>query len=151
MAGLTEAVVRETAPALAEQLARIITNPLVASLMMTMGLLLVLADLVGGGGGIPTIVGVGVMALFFWGHMLAGLAGWEGVALVGLGLVLLGLEVFVIPGFGKLMIAAITGRDYAVVQGAVLVIALIYVTVNLAADILYTLIDPRVRVRPGRV
>ena len=100
MAGLADLAVQETAPALAEQMVRIITNPVVASLMMTIGLLLVLADLFAGGGGVPTAVGIGIMGLFFWGHMLAGLAGWEGVALVGLGLVLLGLEVFVIPGFG---------------------------------------------------
>lgn len=99
-AGLTQAVVQETAPALAENLVRLITNPVIASLMMTIGLLLVLADLFAGGGGVPTVVGVGLMAFFFWGHMLAGLAGWEGVALVGLGLALLGLEAFVIPGFG---------------------------------------------------
>jgi membrane-bound serine protease (ClpP class) len=100
VAGLADATVHETAPALAEQLVRIITNPIVASLMMTLGLLLIVADSIGGGGGVPALIGVGIMALFFWGHMLAGLAGWEGVALIGLGVVLLGLEAFVIPGFG---------------------------------------------------
>lgn len=99
-AGLTGVAVQETAPALAEQVVRLITNPIVASLMMTLGLLLVVGDLVGGGGGIPAVAGVGIMGLFFWGHMLAGLAGWEGAALILLGVVLLGVEIFVVPGFG---------------------------------------------------
>jgi membrane-bound serine protease (ClpP class) len=105
-AGLSEAAVRETAPAFAEKLVRFITNPVVASLMMTAGLLLILADLFGAGNGASAAAGVGFISIFFWGHMLAGLAGWEGVALVGLGIALLALEAFVIPGFG---IAGILG------------------------------------------
>jgi membrane-bound serine protease (ClpP class) len=99
-AGLSESAIRETAPALAEQLVRFITNPAVASLLMTLGLLLVIADLFSGGGGMLAVGGIVLMAFFFWGHMLAGLAGWEGVALVGLGVALLAFEAFVIPGFG---------------------------------------------------
>ncbi|MDQ4214689.1 ABC transporter permease [Microbacterium capsulatum] len=55
-------------------------------------------------------------------------------------------QVFVLPGFGKLMLGAIASRDYAVVQGVVIVIALLYVTINLLTDVVYTLIDPRVRI-----
>jgi membrane-bound serine protease (ClpP class) len=129
-AGLSELAVQEAGPALAEHLVRIITNPVVASLMMTVGLLLVLADLFAGGGGVAAAVGTGIMALFFWGHMLAGLAGWEGVALVGLGLVLLGLEAFVIPGFG---VAGILG---IVSFGAGLFISLIGGEIVTDADLI---------------
>jgi membrane-bound serine protease (ClpP class) len=111
-AGLAGAAVRDTQPALAERLVRVVTHPLVASLLMTVGLLLILADVFGGGGGVPSVVGAGLMAFFFWGHMLAGLAGWEGVVLVGLGVALLAVEAFVIPGFGVagvLGIAAFAG------------------------------------------
>ncbi len=59
-------------------------------------------------------------------------------------------QVFVIPGFGKLMVDAITGRDYAIIQGVVLVTAVIYVVANLLTDIAYGLIDPRVRVQGRR-
>ncbi|MBI3968652.1 MAG: nodulation protein NfeD [Chloroflexi bacterium] len=100
VAGLSGAAVHETSPALAERLVRVLTNPAIASLLIAAGFLLLMADLYGGGMGVASGVGLGLLAIFFWGHMLAGLAGWEGVGLVLLGLMLLGLEVFVIPGFG---------------------------------------------------
>jgi len=53
--------------------------------------------------------------------------------------------VFNIPGIGQLIINAITRRDFEVIQGAILIIAAIYVFINLAIDLLYGLIDPRVR------
>jgi len=54
-------------------------------------------------------------------------------------------NVFAIPGLGRLMINAINQRDYTVVQGAVLVVATGVVLVNLAVDLLYRPIDPRIR------
>jgi peptide/nickel transport system permease protein len=53
--------------------------------------------------------------------------------------------VFNIPGLGRLVISAILRRDYPVVQGVVLVTAAAYVLINLAVDILYAFIDPRIR------
>ena len=53
--------------------------------------------------------------------------------------------VFAWPGIGALLMEAIQSRDYPVVQGCVLVISLAYVMVNLATDLLYVLIDPRVQ------
>ncbi|MGE3833947.1 MAG: nodulation protein NfeD [Acidimicrobiia bacterium] len=98
--GLADLEVVETSPSLAEQLVRIITNPILASLLLTIGLLALIADLAGGGIGIGAVLGAGALATFFWGHMLAGLAGWEDAALVGLGLALIAVEVLVVPGFG---------------------------------------------------
>jgi peptide/nickel transport system permease protein len=54
-------------------------------------------------------------------------------------------QVFTIPGFGKLVVDAVFNRDYMVVQGVVLVTATAYVALNLVADILYFLINPRLR------
>ena len=54
-------------------------------------------------------------------------------------------QIFTIPGFGKLIIDAVFNRDYAVVQGVVLVTATIYITLNLIADMLYVLVNPRMR------
>jgi peptide/nickel transport system permease protein len=54
-------------------------------------------------------------------------------------------NVFAWPGIGTLLIQAITARDYPLVQGCVLVIALAYVAVNFVTDLLYSVIDPRVR------
>jgi peptide/nickel transport system permease protein len=53
--------------------------------------------------------------------------------------------VFSWPGIGKLTVDAIFARDYPVVQGAVLLTATLFVLINLATDLIYTLIDPRVR------
>jgi peptide/nickel transport system permease protein len=53
--------------------------------------------------------------------------------------------VFNIPGLGRLIISAILRRDYPVVQGVVLVTAAAYVVINLAVDVLYAFIDPRIR------
>ncbi|MEA3118278.1 MAG: peptide/nickel transport system permease protein [Paraburkholderia sp.] len=56
-------------------------------------------------------------------------------------------QVFTIPGFGKLIVDAVFNRDYAVVQGVVLVTALSYIAVNLFADIVYVLLNPKLRHR----
>lgn len=53
--------------------------------------------------------------------------------------------VFAYPGIGRLVVAAVQRRDYPVIQGALLLISSIYVLVNLLVDILYTLIDPRIK------
>jgi peptide/nickel transport system permease protein len=54
-------------------------------------------------------------------------------------------QIFGLPGLGRLVVTAIEQREYAVVQSTVLIIAAVFVLVNLAVDFLYTRIDPRVR------
>src|SRR4029079_4412536 len=54
-------------------------------------------------------------------------------------------QVFTIPGFGKLIVDAVFNRDYAVVQGVVLFTATAYILLNLVADILYAVANPRMR------
>ena len=53
--------------------------------------------------------------------------------------------IFAWPGLGRLTVQAISGRDYALLQGCVLVIGLSYVLVNLLTDLAYSIVDPRVR------
>jgi peptide/nickel transport system permease protein len=54
-------------------------------------------------------------------------------------------QIFTIPGFGKLIVDAVFNRDYAVVQGVVLVTATTYIALNLLADVGYILANPRLR------
>jgi peptide/nickel transport system permease protein len=54
--------------------------------------------------------------------------------------------VFGLPGVGNLVVSAVIRRDYPVIQGALLVVAVIYVLINFAIDLLYTVVDPRVKV-----
>ena len=53
--------------------------------------------------------------------------------------------IFNIPGLGQLILNSIARRDFAVIQGVVLVVTLMYVTINLIIDLLYSAVDPRVR------
>jgi len=56
-------------------------------------------------------------------------------------------QVFTIPGFGKLVVDAVFNRDYAVVQGVVLITATGYILINLLVDVLYAVLDPRIGTR----
>jgi peptide/nickel transport system permease protein len=56
-------------------------------------------------------------------------------------------QIFVIPGFGRLIVEAVFTRDYPLVQGVVLVTASAYVLINLLVDVSYTVLNPRIRVR----
>jgi peptide/nickel transport system permease protein len=55
-------------------------------------------------------------------------------------------QIFALPGFGKLTIDSVFQRDYPVIQGVVLITASAYIVINLLVDLLYSLIDPRIRV-----
>jgi peptide/nickel transport system permease protein len=67
-----------------------------------------------------------------------------GVALLMSGVVITE-TVFNIPGVGRLVVDAISKRDYPIIQGVILIFAGVYVLINLAVDLTYTLIDPRIR------
>jgi peptide/nickel transport system permease protein len=73
------------------------------------------------------------------------------VTVIGIGIALLiggavvTESVFAIPGLGRLTIDAILRRDYPVIQGIVLMFSFLYVLVNLMVDLIYTLVDPRIR------
>jgi peptide/nickel transport system permease protein len=73
------------------------------------------------------------------------------VTVIGIGIALLiggavvTESVFAIPGLGRLTIDAIVRRDYPLIQGLVVVFSFVYVLVNLAVDVIYTIVDPRIR------
>ena len=98
--GLSGAEVRRTTPNWAENLVRFLTNPIVSSLLITIGMLGIIVELRTPGFGIPGALGISSLGLFFWGHWLVQLAGWEEILLVAAGIILMAVEVFLIPGFG---------------------------------------------------
>lgn len=98
--GLAGAAVTTSTPSPAERLVRVVTSPLLASLLVMIGAWLIVGDLTSGGAGIGVVVGASAIALFAWGHLLAGLAGWEDLTLIVLGIVLILIELLVLPGFG---------------------------------------------------
>jgi peptide/nickel transport system permease protein len=59
-------------------------------------------------------------------------------------------QIFVVPGFGRLILEAVFTRDYPVVQGVVLITASAYVLINLLVDVSYSLLNPRIRIGGGR-
>jgi membrane-bound serine protease (ClpP class) len=97
---LGNAEIRRVSENWAEQLVRFLTNPILSSLLMTVGMLGIIIELRTPGFGVPGALGITSLGLFFWGHWLVRLAGWEEILLVAVGLLLLAVELFVIPGFG---------------------------------------------------
>lgn len=98
--GIAGADVRRASPNWAENLVRFLTHPILSSLLVTIGMLGIIMEIRTPGFGLPGVLGVTSLALFFWGHWLVRLAGWEELLLVGSGLVLFAVEIFVTPGFG---------------------------------------------------
>jgi len=98
--GLDDNELVVTSVGFAERVVRFLTNPVLAGLLLLGGFLLIIGDFFSGGLGIASVGGLVLLAIFFWGHLLAGLAGWEDIVLVLVGIALIAVEVFVLPGFG---------------------------------------------------
>ena len=94
----------------AENLARFITNPIVVPILLSIGSLGLVLELYSPGFGIPGTMGAAALFLFFFGHMVAGLAGMESIILFVVGIVLILLELF-LPGgiLGLIGLGAILG------------------------------------------
>jgi membrane-bound serine protease (ClpP class) len=98
--GLGGAELRRAGPNWAENVVRFLTHPVVSSLLITIAMIGILIEIRTPGFGVPGALGIASLALFFWGHWLVQLAGWEELLLVVAGVILLALELLVIPGFG---------------------------------------------------
>lgn len=84
----------------AERVVRFLTNPLVAPFLLSIGFLGLLVEVKTPAFGLAGLTGLTSLALFFGSHLIIGLAGWEVVILLVLGILLLVVEALVIPGFG---------------------------------------------------
>ncbi len=90
----------------AEKIARLIES--FSVILLGLGLLGIYIEFKTPGFGLPGILGITLLAIWFWGYNIAGLAGMEEVVIFALGLILLLVEIFLIPGFGVTGILGIT-------------------------------------------
>jgi len=87
-------------PNWAENVSRFVTNPVVSPLLLSIGFLGLIIEFWTLGWGIAGSIGIISLSLFFGGHIIVGLAGFETIILFIIGLLLLLAEIFFIPGFG---------------------------------------------------
>lgn len=105
--GLEGAAVVDAEVNWAERIVRFFTNPVIAPFLLSLGFLGLLVEIRSSGFGLAGAAGLLSLALFFGSHLLVGLAGAEDLILVAAGIVLIGVEVFVVPGFGVFGIVGI--------------------------------------------
>ena len=115
--GLADAMTRTVGLAPAEVLARFITNPVVATIFIAIGIAALSIAVMTGDFLLPGGIGIAAFALFFGGHIFAGLAGREVVFLFAAGLFLLIIEAF-IPSFGVIGVAGFSAVSVSVAWSA---------------------------------
>jgi membrane-bound serine protease (ClpP class) len=116
----------------AEKVARVFTHPILSGLLMSIGVLGILIELYQPGFGLPGIAGMTCLIIFFMGHLVVNLAGWEEVLLFALGVGLLAVEIFVTPGFGVVGAAGIM----AIIGSLVLALTALPVDVSFQTGVL---------------
>ncbi|WNS77622.1 nodulation protein NfeD [Bacillus sp. DTU_2020_1000418_1_SI_GHA_SEK_038] len=137
--GLSDAEVKTVEESFAEKIARFITHPVVIPILLSIGSLGLILELYSPGFGLPGFMGLSALLMFFYGHLVAGLAGYETLILfvVGIGLI---IAEFFLPGgvAGILGLAAILGSlflasDNVVHMGISLLIA---ISISILASII---------------
>jgi membrane-bound serine protease (ClpP class) len=104
---LQDVKIKYISPNWAENISRFVTNPVVSSLLLSIGFLGLIIEFWTLGWGIAGTIGIISLSLFFGGHIIVGLAGWEAIILFLVGFFLLLAEIFLIPGFGLTGISGI--------------------------------------------
>ncbi|MGH7515159.1 MAG: NfeD family protein [Gemmatimonadales bacterium] len=94
---------------------RFLANPLVSPLLLSLGVLGLVLEIKTGAFGLGGLVSLVSLGLFFVSSFLVGLAGWEEIILLGIGLVAISIEVFILPGFGAAGILGIVALAAAIV------------------------------------
>lgn len=129
---LSDSQVISVEPTFAEKIARFITNPIVVTLLLTIGCIGLVIELFSPGFGFPGVIGLSSFALFFFGHTIAGFAGFESVVvfIVGFGLVL--AELFIPGGIigiigGGLMIISLLFAGESVVHMAYSILIAVFI------------------------
>lgn len=130
--GMEDAIVKDLEVSFAEKVARFVTHPLIIPILLSIGSLGLVLELYSPGFGLPGIMGISALLLFFFGHLFAGFAGYEVIILFGAGIVLMIIEVF-FPGFGIFGVLGIV----AIIGSMVLAS---YSTVNILLSILVAVV-----------
>jgi membrane-bound serine protease (ClpP class) len=104
--GLAGADVVDTRVNWAEGLVRFLTHPIIAGLLLPIGVLGIFIEIKTPSFGVAGAIGILSLGLFFGSHVIVGLAGWEEIILLLAGLSLIAVEIFIVPGFG---VAGIVG------------------------------------------
>ena len=132
--GLKDVEKIEMEPTLAENIARIVTHPLVVPVLLSIASLGLVMELYSPGFGIPGTMSLASFGLFFFGHTIAGFAGYESVLMFVIGLILLILELFVPGGIlgiigGSLMIVSLLFAGESVTHMAYSIIIAMFIAV----------------------
>ena len=96
---LVDATLVETETAFAEEVARFVTSPVVIPILLSIASLGLVVELYSPGFGVAGTMGLTALILFFYGHIIAGLAGMESVVLLILGIIFIVIEFFIVSGF----------------------------------------------------
>lgn len=142
--GLKNAQIIETSVNWAEEVVRLLTNPIVSSLLVTVAMLGIVVEIRTPGFGVPGALGITSLGLFIWGHWLVNLAGMEEILLAGVGVILLLVEAFVLPGFGIAgilgLLALIAGLTLSTVGDGFTINALIAAAARLGGSLALALV-----------
>lgn len=148
--GYEGAEVVTTKVSVAESIARFITHPVVVPILLSIGSLGLVLELYSPGFGIPGAMGISALLLFFYGHLVAGLAGMETIILFVVGVILIVLEIFVpggilgVLGLGAVIVSFFLAMDDIASTGIALLIAML-VTIG-AMVLLFTVFGKRIRI-----
>ncbi|WP_442865120.1 NfeD family protein [Alkalihalobacillus sp. CinArs1] len=139
---LSDAKMMDAEVTIAEKIARFVTNPIIIPILLSIGSLGLVLELYSPGFGIPGFMGAGALLLFFFGHMIAGFAGWESILLLITGIVLILVEIFM-PGFGIFGVLGALGIVGSIVLGSgqslqyVLIAVLLAVAITIGGSYLF--------------
>ena len=131
---LSDSEVVSMEPTFAEKVARFITNPMVVTILLSIGLFGLVLELFSPGFGIPGLIGLSSFGLFFFGHTVAGFAGYESVVFFIIGLALLIAELFIPGGIvgiigGALMIISLLFAGESVVHMAYSILIAVFIAI----------------------
>ncbi|MFC4411077.1 nodulation protein NfeD [Chungangia koreensis] len=135
MAGLANADLIPVEMTIAEKIARFITNPVVVPILLSIASLGLIVELYSPGFGIPGLMGISALILFFYGHMVAGLAGHESIILFVVGVILVVAEIFLPGGIAGLL-------GFGAIIGSIILAGgnMLYMTISVVIALLVAII-----------